>query len=165
MRDKHIIFSYGSNMSEKELNKYKNKLKNPNKIHFELLDVCVLKNHKFSYENTCYPKVKKIKATVVPTKNRKVYGTAVEVSDELFNLILKKEGVLRNVYRVEIHPIHSLFSNKKYKAKVFVMNETASPSSGYPSMAYEKTIVNAAKYHNFPSRYINKYLKVSRERK
>ena len=171
----HIIFSYGSNMCEKELIKYKNRLKTPKAQHFNLLDIGVLPNYKFAYKNICqtpnHTRIKSAKATIIPTNNRKVYGTIVELSDELFKLIVKKEGVYKNIYRMETLNIQSLISDKTYSATVFIMNKenyipttSASASacnlkiSKLPSVAYETKIVNAAKFYNFPHSYINKYL-------
>jgi hypothetical protein len=166
----NIIFSYGSNMCEKELTKYNNKLTTPDKIHFNLLDIGILRNYKFVYKNICektmYAKIKSAKATITPSKNKKVYGTVIEMSDELFKIIVKKEGLHKNIYRIETHSIQSLVSDKTYKSNVFIMNEELSPPinkckstiSKNPSIAYETKIVNAAKFYNFPSNYINKYL-------
>ena len=171
----HIIFSYGSNMCEKELIKYKNRLKTPKGHHFNLLDIGVLPNYKFAYKNICEktnnPKIKSAKATIIPTKNRKVYGTIIELSDELFKLILKKEGVYKNYYQMETLNIQSLISNKTYNATVFIMNkDNYIPTTSacnlkitkLPSVAYETKIVNAAKFYNFPHSYINKYLMSNR---
>ena len=175
----HIIFSYGSNMCEKELMKYKNQLKSTKTQHFNLLDIGILPNYKFAYKNICEktnnPKIKSAKATIIPTKNRKVYGTIIELSDDLFKLIVKKEGVYKNYYQTETLNIESLISNKTYNATVFIMNKdnyisasASSPAScnlkisNLPSVAYETKIVNAAKFYNFPYSYINKYLMSNR---
>lgn len=164
----HIIFCYGSNMCEYEMLKYSNRLKNNKTNHFELLDIGVLDNYKFVYRNICLPtsnpKIKSSKATIIPNKKTCVYGTIVKLSNELFNLIVKKEGIHKNYYIMKMLKIKSLISNTTYDATVFIMNKNVSSNqcnlniSKYPSKKYENKIVKSAQFYNFPQTYINKYL-------
>jgi hypothetical protein len=127
------IFSYGSNMSNKELIKYSKKLTNTNPYqHFTILDTGYLPNHTFAYlplkTKTNNPTLRTAKATILKStyhkqKNNKVYGTIAQVSKELYRLILKKEGVYKNYYTLKTKTITSLISKEKYKAVVFVMTD------------------------------------------
>jgi len=170
----HIIFCYGSNMSEYEMLKYNNRLKDNKSKHFELLDIGILDNYKFSYRNICLPtatpKIKSAKATIIPNKKTKVYGSIVKLSNELFNIIVKKEGIHKNYYTLEVLKIRSFVSNKTYQASVFIMNSYISSTkcnlniSKNPSKRYENKIVNSARFYNFPETYINNYLMVNRNK-
>ena len=173
------IFSYGSNMSNKELLKYGKKLTNTNPSqHFTNLDIGYLPNHTFAYlplkTKTNNPTLRTAKATILKStyhkqKNNKVYGTIAQVSKELYQLILKKEGVYKNYYTSITKTITSMISNEKYKAVVFVMTDhyiekaitdkTTPPHLLLPSKHYENLIVKAAEAYNFPGNYINTYLK------
>lgn len=179
-----LLFSYGSNMSTNELTKYARKIsKTPNK-HFNVLDIGYLPKHQFHYlplyTKTSNPIIKTAKATVIKTpstsnQHTKVYGTITQVSFELYKTILKKEGVYKNYYKPVTKVITSLVTKKRYKATLFVMTDTyknkaieqcihRTPNDGIlpsilPSIRYENTLVNAAKDYNFPSKYINTYLK------
>lgn len=170
----NIIFCYGSNMSSLELMKYNNKLKNNKIKQYELLDFGILNNYKFAYKNICltakYPKIKTAKATIIPDKKSCVYGTIVKMTDEMFELIIKKEGVYNNYYKKQQFKIKSLICDNVYDATVFIMNPSISSSncklniSTLPSKNYENKIVKASIFYNFPLNYIKKYLMVDRNK-
>lgn len=182
-----LLFSYGSNMSTKELTKHARKISNQPNKHFNVLDIGYLPKHQFHYlplyTKTSKPIIKTAKATVIkiPTSTStskpmsKVYGTITQVSLELYKTIVKKEGVHHNYYKPVTKVITSLVTKKKYKATLFVMTDTyvnkakkqcihRTPNDGIlpsilPSIRYENTLVNVAKDYNFPNTYINTYLK------
>lgn len=174
-----LIFSYGSNMCNNELSKYSKKIITPdNRTHFTVLDVGYLPKHTFVYYplyvKTNNPTLKTAKATIIKetsankstsNANAKVYGTITEVSPELYQLILTKEGIYKNYYKPVVKVITSLASKEKYKAITFVMTNKyknklpISSISPYPSELYESMIVKAAVHYQFPKKYINTYLK------
>ena len=124
-------------------------------------------NYKFAYKNICltskYPKIKTAKATIIPDKKSCVYGTIVKMTDEMFELIIKKEGVYNNYYKKQQFKIKSLICDNVYDATVFIMNPSISSSncklniSTLPSKNYENKIVKASIFYNFPLNYIKKY--------
>lgn len=173
-----LLFSYGSNMSIKELMKYNNKINNRS-VNFNVLDIGYLPNHKFYYlplyTNGSNPTLKTAKATIIKDNDKsKVYGTITEVTPELCKLILKKEGVNKKYYKPVIKTIISRLTKKKYKAVTFVMTEKYETiaiknsvdrklsdnkiPSMLPSNSYRTLIVEAAKFYNFPKKYIDTYL-------
>jgi hypothetical protein len=190
-KDSILLFSYGSNMSIKELMKYNNKLHN-DKLHnksnnktdnqsvnFNVLDIGYLPNHKFYYlplyTNCSNRTLKTAKATIIKNNNKsRVYGTITEVTPELYKLILKKEGVNKKYYKPVIKTVISRVTKKKYKVVTFVMTEKYETiaiknsitrklsdkiiPSILPSNKYRTLIVKAAKFYNFPKKYIDTYL-------
>lgn len=136
-----LLFSYGSNMSEKELNKYNKKVNDSTNQsnstqtkHYQVLDVGYLSNHEFKYlplyTKSKNPILKSAKATIIQlrpnpntSKTPKVYGTIVQVSPKMYKLIVKKEGVNKKYYTPQTKIITSLISKTKYKTTVFVMTD------------------------------------------
>ena len=140
----HIIFSYGSNMLNKELNKYcadintkstrhNDPTRHKQENHYEVLDIGILSKYKFAYRNMCIPAnhlnsipiVTTAKATIIPDNRAKVYGTITRVSPELFNLIVTKEGVRDSPkyshYKMKTLKVRSATQNKTYTATTFIM--------------------------------------------
>ena len=139
----HIIFSYGSNMLNKELNKYcahipqsthhNNSTPHNKENHYEVLDIGILSKYKFAYRNMCIPAnhlnsipmVTTAKATIIPDNRAKVYGIITRVSPELFNLIVTKEGVRdspkNSHYKMKTLKVRSATQNKTYTATTFIM--------------------------------------------
>lgn len=148
---RHIIFSYGSNMLDKELNKYCADIKPPStshnhpihhhqENHYEVLDIGILSKYKFAYRNMCIPAnhlnsipmVTTAKATIIPDNGAKVYGTITRVSPELFNLIVTKEGVRdspkKSHYKMKTLKVRSATQNKTYTATTFIMINPVTPT-------------------------------------
>lgn len=139
----HIIFSYGSNMLNKELNKYcahipqsthhNHSTPHNKENHYEVLDIGILSKYKFAYRNMCIPAnhlnsipmVTTAKATIIPDNRAKVYGIITRVSPELFNLIVTKEGVRdspkNSHYKMKTLKVRSATQNKTYTATTFIM--------------------------------------------
>ena len=181
----HIIFSYGSNMLNKELNKYcahiPESTHHNQENHYEILDIGILSKYKFAYKNMCIPTnhsnsipiVTTAKATIIPDNRAKVYGIIARVSPELFNLIITKEGVRdspkKSYYKMKTLHVRSATQNKTYTATTFIMinpvttttthtNNCHYKLSKQPTVEYRKKIVDAAKWYKFPIQYINGYL-------
>jgi hypothetical protein len=176
---KHIIFSYGSNMLNHELVKYCNLINKNNcnnTMHsgfYEVLDIGILSKYRFAYKNMCmhspYKLVKTAKATIIPDKNAKVYGTITRVSSELFQLIVKKEGIVKpqqcSHYKMKTLKVRSATQDKSYNAVTFIMlnpvtdlNTCEYKLYKNPTLTYEKKVVDAAKWYKFPIDYIETYL-------
>ena len=180
----HLLFSYGSNMLNRELDKHCNyinrNIKGCNRSkHYEVLDIGILSKYKFAYKNMCIPKttdgnipiVTTAKATIIKDKAASVYGTITRVSDPLYNLIVKKEGIRDSSkishYKMKTLKVRSATQNKTYTATTFVMKDPVTNTNlckyklfNKPTTIYQKKIVDAAKWYNLPSEYINQYLKV-----
>lgn len=145
-------FSYGSNLFSKRI---QNTCPSARAIA-----VGEIKNYKFMIGKHFSKNWKGNVSTIVPDKNNSVFGVVWHIKDSEIHMMDIQEAVAKNVYNTAYIPVHMKYNNKKEVIYCYVYIMCEAPckyDNNLPSMSYLNTIIQGAKEHLLPSKYI-KYL-------
>lgn len=147
------LFSYGSNMSRRELYKY------------GLHNTCVVgtgyaPNHVFQYRHIKGRKLS-AKATIAACERKRVYGTITKVnvtSSADLKRLHQKEGVFKGIYKFVRMQIVCSQTNKRVSCMTYIMTGAGKSEKGTPSQKYLDKLVRAATRYRLPFKYVKRNL-------
>ncbi|MEM4347893.1 MAG: gamma-glutamylcyclotransferase family protein [Candidatus Altiarchaeota archaeon] len=140
-----FYFAYGSNMD-------KNRMVNRGvKIFSE--DIAVVKGWKLVFNKRATSDKGVGYANIIPDKNSEVYGVIYEIEEADILKLDNYEGY-PNHYNRQLIPVLILKNKKEVKAQVYIAQKNMTDDSLKPSSGYMKYLIDGAKQHNFPLKYI-----------
>ena len=146
----HLIFAYGSNLNQSDLDRYTTERKTAAVFPRKVCNA-YLQGWRIGW--TAYSKVRQCGVlNLVPDKEARTWGVLFSLTDEELALFDRKEGHPKHYRRTPVTAYDS--DGNAYDAETYVAYPCAKTEHFYPNRHYLTVVIEGMKTHDLPETYI-----------
>lgn len=147
----HLIFAYGSNLHQKDLDRYTAERNLPTISPRKICNAC-LREWRLSW--TAFSKTRQCGVlNITPENEAQTWGCLMRLTDEELAILDRKEGHPTHYHRISVTVYDT--NDSAYEAETYVAYPCVQTEYFYPTLHYLTIVTEGMKMHGLPNSYID----------